>query len=280
MERRLEHYLNAGTGNSDTAGQLVVHSTPELEKVLLADAAGKYTGAELEQVLDSGASIHLTGNYDLLFNIETTKRTVTLILADGHRIEVTTFGTMMVTDTMYLTNVGYVPKMRTTLVSVSEIMKGDFSVVFKGDNATIMTPVNEEVTSWRKEGGLFIAQLPKKSIPPSTWAKKGVKFTFHIWNKVKKGDLGDGLPPPPPPSPPAGTRRKITKKDPKNKPIVTTTKTPPNKPASKPPTTSTPAATPAATTDTSTASTAGAVPPPTPATAFYIHSHHKRKQFG
>lgn len=158
-----------------------------------------YKNANRELVLDSGASMHLTGCKDLLFDVTTGERSVTLILADGHRLNITTFGKIMITDDMFITNVGYVAGMRTTLVAVSPITKGGFDVLIRDKNATIVTPPGGrnggvEVTNWVQSGGLFIATLPRKGIKATTWAKKSKVFDLVLWNRIRKGETGDDKP--------------------------------------------------------------------------------------
>jgi hypothetical protein len=207
-----------GLRTGDITGNIIVKSD-FTHNALLADADGKYSNAHNEQVLDSGATIHLTGNLSLLFGIEDTMRTVTLVLADGHRIDINTFGRLMIDDRMFVTNVGYVPRMKTTLISVSEIMRGDLKVVFVDKGASVLTPKDEPITHWRQVGGLFIHQLPKTPIPISYFATNAKQFDYILWNRIKKGDTGEPEPVPEP----APRTHTIGKKS-KKKNLVTTHK--------------------------------------------------------
>ena len=207
------HQLKQSTGT--TTGTTNCASAHLVSTALLANADGTYTDADRELVLDCGATMHLTGNPNILFKLEKSKRTVTLVLADGHHITVNTFGRIMINSNVFITNVGYVKGMRTTLVSLAVLVRAGFEFDFSTTGAEMVTPKGKGVkygglvaASWKAAGNLYIAKLPRNKLygfDRTYWSTNADSFNVQLWYKIHSGDTGEPPVPPDAPATPANS---------------------------------------------------------------------------
>ncbi|KAF0703375.1 hypothetical protein AaE_015405 [Aphanomyces astaci] len=95
----------------------------------------------LRMVVDSGASCHITGNLDILYDRVACERSV--VVADGHRMHITQMGKVRLASIdgahLVLTDVLYEPSVTNTLVSISRITvdNPDVDVSFSGQVCSI-----------------------------------------------------------------------------------------------------------------------------------------------
>ena len=87
-------------------------------------ASDKLVGKRIlgDVILDTGASHHMTGNSDLLTDIEMIPP-CSISFADGNRTFAVKMGTFSLSDKIKLQRVLFVPDMNCTLVSVAKLLK-------------------------------------------------------------------------------------------------------------------------------------------------------------
>ena len=87
-------------------------------------ASDKLAGKRIlgDVILDTGASHHMTGNSDLLTDIEMIPP-CSISFADGNRTFAVKMGTFSLSDKIKLQRVLFVPDMNCTLVSVAKLLK-------------------------------------------------------------------------------------------------------------------------------------------------------------
>ncbi|XP_027338026.1 uncharacterized protein LOC113851952 [Abrus precatorius] len=88
---------------------------------LLHNAKIGATELFMNLIIDTGASHHMTGSLDYLFDVRDIVE-CSMGLPDGNHTTTTKEGTMVLCDTLKLTNVFYVPNLHCNLISVSQLI--------------------------------------------------------------------------------------------------------------------------------------------------------------
>lgn len=190
------------------------------EKCCLADSNGNYTNAHRECILDSGCSVHICCNPDLLINVEEIPP-IQIRLPDGKAYTVYKAGTMMLTPKFHITKVLYIPSFSTNLISVGRILKlhEQFKLIISNNKAkltytkdNLTVPVLEAPL----EGALYVLRLPKGGYKPTEGALNSEKMKFNSLLKETK-EVNKAI----------GNKatikvNPIPKKDQSNKPVVHT----------------------------------------------------------
>uniref|UniRef100_A0A2M4CV35 Putative pol polyprotein n=1 Tax=Anopheles darlingi TaxID=43151 RepID=A0A2M4CV35_ANODA len=131
-----------------------------------------------EWYVDSGASRHMTGNKEF-FNQFSATNTGTVTLANGQktRINGTGRGTLICTDSegkprsILLSDVLYVPKLTSGLISVRSLTRKGMTVLFTGEQCRIKGE-NKEVIATASSGSLYKLHTTEKAL-------KGLFQTHH-----------------------------------------------------------------------------------------------------
>jgi GAG-pre-integrase domain len=135
---------------------------------------GKFTGMVSKQclnsytnnnwIVDSGATDHMTGNINLLTNIQPTKNTQNVIVANGAKIPIeNTSNTNLFSKN--IPNILHLPTFNSNLISVSKITKDlNCDVIFSSE-AVIFQDKTTRMTIGKGhlENGLYILNFPNKA---------------------------------------------------------------------------------------------------------------------
>ncbi|RHZ04608.1 hypothetical protein DYB37_007375 [Aphanomyces astaci] len=147
-------FLNEGGSDEEIGSEVKID-------MLNLNEDTNHDGEEQMTIIDSGASSHMTGYYNILFDIEECQRQVRL--ANHQRIDVDKMGKFKNPNgsTCVFTNVLYVPTLRHTLVSVPALTsKERVKVQFKGKACSIK--VGDHVSAEAKLNDRRMYQLTGK----------------------------------------------------------------------------------------------------------------------
>jgi transposase InsO family protein len=114
-----------------------------------------------EWILDSGASKHFCGSKDYFINLSAIQP-IKIKMGNDSTVEAKKMGDIIITlkheginNTIRLSEVLYVPEITTNLMSVSELSKAGYGMVFKGEEGTILTPTGKICAQGIIKEGLY-----------------------------------------------------------------------------------------------------------------------------
>jgi hypothetical protein len=150
------------SGNAATAN---IATTDDMMSFATAYIAHKTVDNQsVEFHLDSGASDHLTCNKDLLLDPIAYRSAVTI--GDGSKLYSTHRGTMQVNQLIKVDNVLYVPNLSCNLLSVRQLLSGNFQVKFSRDEAIITDAKQESVlgtANFERQNGTYTLRASPSS---------------------------------------------------------------------------------------------------------------------
>jgi len=105
-------------------------------------------------IIDSGAAVHATGDIAVFYEINMEQTGRAIRVANGHSLQIrgrgsVSFGTFMLRD------VKYVPGLIKSVISVSQLLKQDYTPDFRPDGCFIRDAQNQVVGHARPVNGLF-----------------------------------------------------------------------------------------------------------------------------
>ncbi|GKE64351.1 pyridoxal 5'-phosphate synthase-like subunit PDX1.2 [Tanacetum coccineum] len=102
-------------------------------------------------IKDTGASDHMTPNFDLFISITHLKKPIIVHLPDGNSKTVTIMGKVQLTPYLILTNVFYVPKFQLNLLSVGQLSQNhNLSAHFYSNDCCFQDPSTKKIVAVRK----------------------------------------------------------------------------------------------------------------------------------
>lgn len=119
-----------------------------------------------EYVLDSGASSHMAGDLSLLHETKSKKCVITV--ANGQQLNSEVIGKTFISPELTLNNVLYVPNLAKNLMSVSEITKNGYVVVFSNNYCNIYSScqiTGNKVLTINKQDGLYKLKVDEQTRP-------------------------------------------------------------------------------------------------------------------
>lgn len=169
----------------DSSMEFAAHVAPlqlfgDEEKVYLADENGNYKNSRSEAVADSGCSVHLCCNEELLFNIVDISP-MQIRLPDGKIYTIYKTGSMMLTPTFHIKSVLLLPNFTTNLISIGRLAQLGFNTVITKEGARVTTirgGQSKFVMLFPKEGNLYIKKL--SIYKPSLFALAGKSAATKI----------------------------------------------------------------------------------------------------
>ena len=109
----------------------------ESSKVIISSISSNYKDNKI--VLDSGATEHYSPNRQWFIDFkETNNQSITI--ANGTKMSIKGIGSIPIianNQEIVITNINYIPKLRTTLISPKELTKKGWSIIFKDNKAKI-----------------------------------------------------------------------------------------------------------------------------------------------
>lgn len=136
--------------------------------------------------IDSGASMHMTMNRDLLYN-ETTPPITTIRVANDKKLVVKACGNINLNvvnvrgqlDTIKVQNVLYVPELATNLLSVSQIINSGCQVQFDKQGCKILNKANKQVATAKMMNNMY--RLVTQSIP--AYISASTENDSYLWHQ-------------------------------------------------------------------------------------------------
>lgn len=137
-------------------------------------------------IVDSGGTAHVLNSAKHMFNIRELPVPVYIRLPNGTDILVREYGAVMITSTMFLTQVLLCPKFRTNIISVARLIDAGCQLKFTASGCGICNGSNgRQMVFAPREGNLYVIRLGKVVPPPPT-AKSGFKFNMKIYEKLER----------------------------------------------------------------------------------------------
>lgn len=151
--------------------------------------------------LDSAATIHMTNNLDLLENVKNTTE-CSITTANDQIMCANKVGsiTLPLSDSLNanIENILYVPDLKVNLLSVSQIVKKNYSVVFKTTGCEIYDSQQNVIATGIFDKDLFKLDLKNQlvachaSVNSMLWHRRLGHISFGSLNKLKNG-MASGL---------------------------------------------------------------------------------------
>lgn len=161
--------------------------------------AAAYSACTSEDfIIDSGATVHLAGNQELLH--ETKKKKCLISIANGEQLSSELIGKVPLNEKTCIDNVIFVPQLASNLLSVNQITEKDCIVVFDKQSCNIYYKNSCKITgncflSANKSNGLYRLKLQEQHIPKlghsaSLHSRQGLQSAnaavpapMHLWHR-------------------------------------------------------------------------------------------------
>ena len=141
-----------------------------------------------EWVIDSGATSHMCGNRDLFYSLKESKYGQVTV-ANGMKTPAMGSGSIRLkvnTDEgslkVLLNNVLWVPHLKGNLISVNQLGRKGFTVMFTSDKCKL-SDGNKWQSIGKHRGGLYILNNIGESFLSDSQSKESAKICIHEWHK-------------------------------------------------------------------------------------------------
>jgi hypothetical protein len=133
-------------------------------------------------VLDSGCTIHMTGEKDMFHSLQLTQEASEIVFGDSGKSEVIGIGNILISDHQSLSNVLLVDSLSYNLMSVSQLCGMEYNCLFTNVDVKILRREDSSIAlTGRLKGKLYLVDFTTSKVTPETClvAKSDKGWMWH-----------------------------------------------------------------------------------------------------
>ena len=168
----------SGTVTADGKEYLACHVKIERDDQFFAvnyQAGSLDIATNRQCVIDSGGAAHICCDAKYLFGVKNIQHGVYVTLPDGSQIRVNRYGSMMISDKVFIRKVLFIPKFRVNIISVAKLADKGLKVKFGAVGCTIRNGKDDDkiiLRGKRTDAAIYVMELPEKPYPVSKQLEK------------------------------------------------------------------------------------------------------------